>query len=119
MNRPIHRLLLAALCLLFTVWVLGASAADDRKKKPKITPPPPPEQLKHGEDIEPQVTIVNREWAQIQEFSINGQVYAVRIDPTVGPPYWLYDSNGDGKLETRFETGNDMPDIRQWKLLEW
>lgn len=108
----------AAACL--ALGFAGTTAADNGDDQPKVTPPPPPDELKQGEAIgEPEVTIVDRDWAEIREYSVNGTVYAVRIQPKVGFPYWLYDSNGDGRLETRFETGSDVPDTHQWKLLEW
>jgi hypothetical protein len=105
---------------LIAVSAPGAAEQErDGKKKVQVTPPPPPEELKKGEGIDPQVTIVDRDWARIREYSVNGQVYAVRVEPKVGFPYWLYDSNGDGRLESRFETAGGVPDTHQWRLLEW
>lgn len=108
-----------AAVLAALVLASAAGAAEKEKKQPKITPPPPPESLKRGESVEPTVDIVERDWAVIREYRVGGQVYAVRIEPKVGFPYWLYDSNGDGRLETRLETGNDVPDTHQWRLLQW
>lgn len=107
-----------ALAAVLTVCVT-ASAAEDGDADVNVVPPPPPEALTRGEPIEPSVTIVSRPWAQIREYSVHGQVYAVHIDPGWGPPYFLYDANGDGSFESRYPDNLDAPDIHQWELLRW
>ncbi len=100
--------------------LLGASAAlSEERRQPIITAPPPPEELTLGEEVEPQVTIVERQWATIEEYSIDGQVYAVKITPAVGPPYYLYDVDGSGQLTTRIEALGDSPNINRWKIIQW
>ncbi len=93
-------------------------AQDDGGEPPHV-PPPPPEALTQGEPIEPQVSIVRRDWATIEEYSVGGQVYAVRVTPSVGRPYWIYDSDGDGSLETRRDSFYDTPQPHRWKILTW
>ena len=104
-------------CLL----LLLAGAAWAQKDKPVITPPPPPEELTQGETLEPQVSIVQRDWGTIEEYSVNGQVYAVKITPAVGLPYYFYDSDGDGTFDMRHaaEQGIEMPEINRWKIFSW
>ena len=101
--------------------VATAMAADDKNSdQPKITPPPPPEALTKGQNIEPKVTIVKRNWATIEEYSVNGRVYAVKISPSVGPPYFMYDSDGNGSLDTRRDIMDDGPPaVNRWKILTW
>ena len=72
-----------------------------------------------GELLEPQVTIVRRGWATIEEYAVGGRIYAVKIVPTVGPPYYMYDSDGDGSLETRREVTEGVPELNRWKILTW
>ncbi|NOX77126.1 MAG: DUF2782 domain-containing protein [Gammaproteobacteria bacterium] len=55
----------------------------------------------------------------VQELRVNGQLYAVRITPKKGYPYYLVDSDGDGNLETR---NNDLGMkllIPTWVLKSW
>ncbi|MEX0732530.1 MAG: DUF2782 domain-containing protein [Aquisalimonadaceae bacterium] len=88
-------------------------------RAPVITAPPPPEELTLGEELTPRVTIVERTWATIEEYSVNGRVYAVKITPAIGPAYYLYDADGDGELGTRIEAVGGAPDINQWRIIEW
>ena len=88
--------------------------------EPTVTPPPPPESLRpQDESVEPKVTILRRAWATIEEYSIGGRIYAVKIIPRNGPPYYLYDSDGDGSLETRRDVNPEMPEFNRWQILTW
>jgi hypothetical protein len=107
---------------LLAVAVALPAAAQDKSgtsKAPKVTPPPPPESLTKGKDIEPEVNIVEREWATFEEYSVHGHVYAVKVTPSWGPPYYLYDSDGDGSLESRRDLLRDVPQTPMWKILTW
>lgn len=97
--------------------LIGPAAATEQE--PVITAPPPPEELTLGEEVTPSVTIVERPWAMIEEYSVNGQVYAVKITPVVGPAYYLYDADGGGELDTRIEALGATPRINQWKIISW
>lgn len=107
-----------AIALIASAGLSLASAQD--QDPPIVTPPPPPEALMpQTGSVEPKVSIVRREWATIEEYSVSGQVYAVKITPTVGPSYYLYDSDGDGSLETRRDVNPEMPEINRWRILTW
>ena len=62
--------------------------------------PPPPEQVQSGEALEPEVTIIHKKDATVEEYRINGNLYMIKVIPVVGPSYYLVDQDGDGKLET-------------------
>ena len=84
-------------------------------------PPRLPEQVESGEamELEPQVTIIHKEDATIEEYRINGRLYMAKITPVVGPSYYLVDRDGDGQFESRVnDIYNDMP-VPQWVLLTW
>lgn len=55
----------------------------------------------------------------IQEFRVAGALRMVKITPTRGPAYYLYDDNGDGRLD-RTSTPNrgDIAPV-YWKLYGW
>lgn len=92
----------------------------EEKTEPIVTAPPPPEALlPQADGVEPKVSIISRDWGTIEEYSINGQVYAVKITPRVGPPYFFYDSDGDGNLELRTDINPEAPEINRWKILNW
>lgn len=118
MRQRAHMPLLACFVLLL-ITAIPVAAQEPDGKGPVITAPPPPEELTLGEEVEPRVTIVERSWATLREYSINGRVYAVKITPVVGPSYYLYDADGSGELDTRIEAVGETPRINQWRILEW
>ena len=94
--RTLNRLLLAG---LFAIAPLAVMAADD-------APTP-----------EPQVTIRTEGDKLIQEYRQNGFLYAIKITPKNGKPYFLVRADGsDGNF-----IRSDQPDmlIPSWKIFEW
>lgn len=109
------------LCLLLPVF--SAFAAED------LASPPPLEknaQVAEGEVVqpsdellEPQVTIIRGEHAVFEEYRRSGQLYQVKVIPAWGPPYYLIDSDGDGRLETRRDELAPGLLIPHWILFTW
>lgn len=83
-----------------------------------LAPPVLPPASLTGEAIEPEITIIETEREIIQEYRIRGRLYMVRIDPLVGRPYYLIDSNGDGVLDVRDDRPWNMA-VPQWLLFSW
>ncbi|HET8701682.1 MAG TPA: DUF2782 domain-containing protein [Nitrococcus sp.] len=127
--RKIHPLVSAALvaALLGGAGVVAAADGSGEQVQrttdsqlPRITPPPPPQELTKGAEIKPGVTIVHRNGAEFREYSVSGHIYAIRITPRWGPPYWLYDVNGSGALEEMYgDPLHNIPQTVQWKILTW
>ncbi len=70
-------------------------------------------------DFAPQVRVRDYENRTVEEFSVNSNVYMVRITPTAGAPYYLVDTDGSGDMEwNRGQPGFDMQ-VPQWALLSW
>ena len=96
--------------------------ADRPPPVPSPEPPTLPLPVESGEAIEPDITIIRRGKKLIHEYRLNGQLYMVKIQPDIGPPYYLIDSNGDGNLNVRrsdLERGPNRINIPQWVLLSW
>lgn len=70
-------------------------------------------------DLEPKVTIRHEKGKEIEEYSIHGQVYMVKVTPKYGPPYYLVDTNGDGRLNARMSRLNPRIMVPQWVLFRW
>ena len=91
--------------------------------QPIPEPPPAPEQLQSGEAIplgEPQITIYQRGPDLISEYRLNGHLYAVKIIPERGVPYYLIDADGDGHMEGQFfDDLNSRFIVPQWVLHRW
>jgi hypothetical protein len=101
-----------ALAWLFAA---GVAFADDRQ--PLEAPAPPP-QLQSGQALEPEVTIRRTPRETVYEYRVSGQLYLVRVQPRIGPPYHFIDTNGDGELEYR--PGEPVRNnINQWILFQW
>lgn len=103
--------------------VLGVSAATSAQEGLQEIPeaaPPPPAVIQDGQELEPDVTIVQRKDARVEEYRMNGKLYMVKVIPMVGPAYFLKDSDGDGKLETRFnDARNSALEVPQWVIFSW
>jgi hypothetical protein len=70
-------------------------------------------------DIAPQVRVRDYENRTVEEFSVNNNVYLVRITPAAGAPYYLVDRDGSGDMEwNRGRPGFDLQ-VPQWALLSW
>jgi hypothetical protein len=98
----------------------GPALAQD-EQSPKLTPlpeaPEPPPRVKSGEVLEPDVRIFRRAKERITEYRVNGQVRAIKVEPDVGPAYYLIDNDGDGKLDSR-RYGPDFV-VPKWVLFSW
>ena len=116
------RVILLGIIMLVQGILLPMQALAQIPPPPPMVPSPNPPTLPHpvtsGEALEPEVTIIQRPEAQVQEYRSKGQLYMVKITPNRGRPYYLIDHNGDGSLETRtFEL--EMPQTPQWVLFRW
>ncbi len=101
---------------LFTCYLLFSPAVFAEENLE--VPPPPPELLEEKHLPEPQVTIIKRKDATIEEYRVNGRLRYAKITPSKGPAYYMVDTNGDGVLDTRH---NDLrnPPVQQWILWQW
>ena len=83
------------------------------------TAPTLPDEADDSRNIpQPEVRIIRKKDAVIEEYRVNGRLRFIKITPSVGKPYYMVDTDGDGVLETR-EDNFSNPPINQWILLEW
>lgn len=108
MKLYLLRILLSGLVLISP---LPISAQEDQ-------PPPPPLPEDSTSLPEPEVTIVHKKEAVIEEYRVNGQLRFAKITPKKGPAYYMIDTDGDGQLDKR-DDNLDNPPINQWILLRW
>ena len=83
------------------------------------TVPALPDETDDSRNIpQPDVRIIRKKDVVIEEYRVNGHLRYVKITPSVGNPYYMVDTDGDGVLETRNDNFANPP-INQWILLEW
>ena len=105
----------ALAALLAALAAAPALAADAGKPAPNA-PPPPQIGVDDGRDAEPDVPIRQEGDKKIEEYRVNGKLYAVKVTPKVGPPYYLVDQKGDGELTPYDVTGRGKLKIPHWVL---
>ncbi|NEV63680.1 DUF2782 domain-containing protein [Thiorhodococcus minor] len=112
--------ILTATTLALALALGGVSAQDETDdgaagflQAPTVEPSPVT-----GEAVEPEIAIVEEGDRLIYEYRVRGVLYMVRIQPQVGPPYYLYDLNGDGLIDAQDRSPRNTS-IPQWVLFEW
>ena len=86
--------------------------------------PPPPARVEFDDDVdteglEPEVTIIQREDATVEEYRVNGLLYMIKITPIAGKSYYLVDKNGDGLMESKITQLYEDFRVPQWVLFSW
>jgi hypothetical protein len=129
-----NKLLLPALLALTMAAPLALAQDAEPAAPPPIPPvdapprlgvdedvPIPPKVLDDREQIEPTVQISRDEDDNlVEEYSLDGRVYMVKITPKGGIPYYYLDDDGDGELEIseRDRAANPVRPV-YWKVKEW
>jgi hypothetical protein len=113
--HPAGLLLIAALAC-----TLGA-AAQKAPPPPKLEPvpePPPPPQVAADPELQPQVTVVQRENETIEEYRVNGRLKMIKVTPRHGRPYFLVADGATGAFVRRdsLDSGLRVP---LWLLFEF
>lgn len=113
-NHPLRLLvLLSSLCFLIS----SPTLAEDIPPPPTLSDDNVPSSVPSPDDHK-EVTIIQKKDAVVEEVRIDGKLRYAKITPTVGKPYYMYDSDGDGVLDA---TENDIKkaNVNQWILMEW
>ncbi len=103
------------LALVLLGIALPLAAQQPPKLEPLPEPPPPPPGLEPDAALEPQVTITTRGEDKVEEYRVNGRLYAMKVTPRHGVPYFLVDITGDGSMVRRdsLDSGLRVP---QWVI---
>ena len=78
---------------------------------------PPEHRIAPGE--EPEVRIIEKPDRTIEEYSTNGRVYMIKVNPDMGPSYYLIDRDGDGEWDDRRDRLGEDFVVPQWIIFEW
>jgi len=88
-------------------------------------PPPPlpeaavPPSIGVDDELQPEVSIIKRDDAVVHEYRMNGELYMIKVDPVIGPAYYLFDSNGDGDLDARRTELDPAFVVPSWMIFRW
>lgn len=84
------------------------------------TPPELPDPVVSGEVLKSEATITtDNNGGTITEYRAGGNLYKVKITPTVGPAYYLIDKNGDGEMNCRINKITEDTCVPRWTLFSW
>jgi hypothetical protein len=118
-TRPLRPIQWAALVAMLALAPLALAEEAPKQQTEAVPEPPPlPEKMQSGEVLEPDVTIIESDEQKIEQYSVNGHIYMVKITPKGGVPYYLVDTDGDGDLEYH-RSDLDNPNVQQWRLFSW
>ena len=104
-------------------WLVATtSLAQDKppKLEPVPEPPPLPSRVQSGEVLEPDVRIVRKNQSTVTEYRLGGRLRAIKVQPDGDfPPYYLYDTDGDGRLDRRLARFDPDLLIPSWVIFSW
>lgn len=105
------------LLLAASAWAVEGPPAAGPAPVPEPPDIPPP--VESGEAMEPDVTITRKGKDIVEEYRINNRLYMIKITPSIGPAYYLIDTDGDGVLDRRRGTLEEGMNVPQWVLFSW
>ncbi len=76
----------------------------------------PPAMVPLDDSLEPQVTIVKREGATVEEYRLGGKLYMIKVTPENGVPYVLIDQRGDGNFSAADAPGTPALSVPMWVI---
>ncbi len=110
-----------------TIALTGPAAArsgsEDLAQPPDLQPlpnaPQAPDQVRSGETLSPDVRIFRRGKDTVTEYRVHGRLRAIKVQPNVGPAYYLYDVDGDGRLDRRSDRFDPDLLVPHWVIFRW
>ena len=105
-------------CFALAAAMSASAFAAKRLEDVSESAPPPPSSIEDGQTMQPEITIEHRKDATVEEYRVSGRLYMVKVTPVVGPPYYLVDNNGDGRLSSRIDT-LAPPTVPRWVIFSW
>lgn len=105
--------------LAFNLPVFAEPADPGQAAMIPLDQPDLPAPVESGKPLEPDVTIIRRGDETIEEHRENGQVYMIKVNPSVGFPYSWVDMDRDGTLDSMHNDNTRGMNINRWTLFSW
>lgn len=109
--------------LLLAAFAFGAciAFAQPAPPPPQLQPTPdvvPPPNAIPDQELEPQVTITQRQGETVEEARVNGRLVWVRVTPRHGKSYYLIPDQG-GNTFIRRDSNDTGLKVPLWVLFQW
>jgi hypothetical protein len=108
------RQLLVALVVATAISALAQKIPSDLQPLPE--PPPPPGGIFENSET-PEISIRKQDGDTIEEYRVGGRVVMLKVTPSRGPPYFLFDPKGDGSFSQRRDSLDVPPFVPMWTIL--
>src|SRR5438067_1335574 len=108
---------LLAMTALGVTLVIAQPAPPPPKLEPLPEIPPPPG-ISGDEELQPQVTITQRQGEKVEEARVNGRLMWVRVTPRHGRPYFLIPDQG-GNTYIRRDSNDTGLKVPLWVLFSF
>lgn len=107
--------------LILFLFASGPALAEPAPEELAPVPEPPelPMPIQSGEEMAPDITITRKGRDMIHEYRRNGKLVMIKVQPDVGPPYYMLDTNGDGEMDVKKNDLDKNTNVNQWILFEW
>ena len=117
---------LARRCAALAVALFAAAAACSPRRAAPPPPPvleplpeiPPPPGIAGDPDLEPQVTITQKDGETVEEARVNGKLIWIKVTPRHGRPYFLI-PDGGGDTFIRRDSLDSGLKVPLWVLFEF
>lgn len=112
-----RRISIWLLGVVATRWVLAAEPVTTTEPPlfDNSTPAVNEEPFMEGEPV----FIGDDKQEMVKEYKAGGAVWMIEVQPTKGRPYFLIDSDGDGRFESRRSELGPQFRVPTWVLLRW
>jgi len=116
--RPVPAGLLLIATLACTLGAAAQKAPPPPKLEPLPEPPPPPPEVAADPELQPQVTVIERDNETVEEYRVNGRLTMIKVTPRHGRPYFLVADRTTGAFVRRdsLDSGLRVP---LWLIYEF
>jgi hypothetical protein len=79
---------------------------------------PPPEGVENAE-LEPQITVVQKNGDRVEEARVNGALIWIKVTPRTGVPYYLIPTGQGANTFVRANSLDTALSVPMWQLFTW
>ena len=119
LETTMRSLTLAALLGCSALLVAPGVHAQESAATPveEVEPPPP---VQSGETLEDaDITIIALPDETRYEYRVGGKLVGIRVEPSVGPAYYLVDTDGDGDMDRQSNPYSPNFYVNSWVIFSW